>query len=138
MVAKRILCSDRLRRVPKRFSWLDHGLVRDKHIRGLSHESLALYLFLVTVGDADGLSYYSDASIEDYLNLNALRTSLARSELCAAGLIAYSRPLYQVLSLELGSGALPQAPCEQPHPRGGSEPVTVGDVLRQAMEVHDD
>ena len=69
MVAKRILCSERLRRVPKRFSWLDHRLVRDKHICGISHPSLALYLFLVTVSDADGLSYYSDEAIRTYLYL---------------------------------------------------------------------
>jgi hypothetical protein len=42
MVVKRILCPDRLRRVPKQFSWVDLCLVRDKHICGLSHTSLAL------------------------------------------------------------------------------------------------
>jgi hypothetical protein len=56
MVAKRILCSERLRRIPRQFSWLDHRLVRDKYLCGISHSSLALYLFLVTVSDADGLS----------------------------------------------------------------------------------
>jgi hypothetical protein len=132
MVAKRILCPDRLRRVPKQFSWVDHRLVRDEHIRGLSHQSLALYLFLVTVSDADGLSYYSNAAIERYLNLHSVMAAEARRELCCAGLIAYSRPLYQVLSLEEASAALPAALCEHPRPRGSSEPLALGDILRQA------
>lgn len=133
MVAKRILCSNRLRRVPRQFSWLDHRLVRDRHFYGLSHSSLALYLFLVTVSDADGLSYYSDASIEEHLNLPAQKIAAVRAELCAAGLIAYSKPLYQVLSLEkparqkeivLTGESLPQ--------RGRSDLASLGDILRQA------
>ena len=63
MIVKRVLCRHRLRRVPSQFSWVDHRLVRDRHICDRSAQALALYLFLVTVGDADGLSYYSDGSI---------------------------------------------------------------------------
>jgi hypothetical protein len=133
MVAKRILCPDRLRRVPRQFSWVDHRLVRDKHTCGLSHESLALYLFLVVVSDADGLSYYSDAAIERHINIHPAMIAQARAELCAAGLLAYSRPLYQVLSLEKVSARLPAAPCESAQPRGSSEAVSLGEVLRQAM-----
>lgn len=140
MVRKRILCSDRLRRVPKQFSWVDHRLVRDKHICGLSHRSLALYLFLITVSDADGLSYYSDGTMERYLNLDVTMTALARAELCTAGLIAYSRPHYQVLSLEMSQGKLPGGLCEDqsPSPRCKSEPVSLGAILREAMGVNDD
>jgi len=134
MVMKRIICPDRLRRVPKQFSWVDHRLVRDEHICGVSHRSLALYLFLVTVSDADGLSYYSDSAIERYLDLSALMAGQARAELCAAGLIAYSRPLYQVLSLEKAACAsLAAAPWQYPSPRGRGEPDSVGDILRQAL-----
>lgn len=129
MVAKRILCPDRVRRVPRQFSWVDHRLVRDKHVCGLSYQALALYLFLVVVSDADGLSYYSDAAIARYLNLDSTMAAQSRRELCGAGLIAYSRPLYQVLSLEKMSAA----PCECPRPRGSSEAVSLGEVLRQAL-----
>jgi hypothetical protein len=134
MVAKRILCSDRLRRVPRQFSWLDHRLVRDEHFCGLSHPSLALYLFLVTVSDADGLSYYSDISIEHHLNLTPLMTGQARAELCAAGLIAYSKPIYQVLSIEKSAVRKEVIVTDNiQHQRGSSDLVTLGDVLRQAM-----
>ena len=51
---------ERIRTPPKQFSWVDHRLVRDHYIDRCSHQSAALYLFLVTVADAQGLSYYSD------------------------------------------------------------------------------
>jgi hypothetical protein len=62
-VFKRVLCRERLRQVPPQFSWIDHRLVRDRHISRCSANALALYLFLVTVADGQGLSYYADASI---------------------------------------------------------------------------
>jgi len=133
MLEKRIICSDRMRFVPKRFSWIDHALVRKKHICGLSYESLALYLFLLTVADAEGVSYYSDASIDRYLKLDSVKLDIARHELCHAGLIAYSKPFYQVLSLQSRSHALPAAPCEKPHPRSrrtaNADAVHIGQVL---------
>jgi len=132
MVAKRIICSDRLRRVPKQFSWLDHRLVRDNHIRGISHQALALYLFLVTVSDADGLSYYSEGAIERYVTLDSVLLGVARAELCAAGLIAYRRPLYQVLSLDTPT-VTPSAPDQRAQRRDWCGPTSVGDILRQAL-----
>jgi hypothetical protein len=97
---KRILCAQRRRRIPESFSWVDHRLVRDGHISLCSHEALSLYLFLVTVADADGLSYYSDASAGRLLNMSAAMLAGARRELTGCGLLGYSRPLYQVLSLD--------------------------------------
>ena len=63
MVEKRLLCPHRRRRTPAQFSWLDHRLVRERRLERCPVEAWALYLFLVTVGDAQGLSYYSDASV---------------------------------------------------------------------------
>ena len=99
MITKRLVCTHRLRRIPKRFSWIDQRLVREKHISALSCQSCALYLFLVTVADAEGLSYYSESSILKYLPFDSASLENARKELCATGLIAYRYPFYQVLSL---------------------------------------
>lgn len=121
-VIKRVLCPERLRRVPEQFSWIDHRLVRDRHIAGRSAGALALYLFLVTVADGQGLSYYSDPAIGRLLPLDASGLAHARQELIAARLIAYQRPLYQVLSLD------PPAA-----PRVG-QTMTLGQILQQAME----
>ncbi len=59
---KRLLVPSRVRQVPRQFSWVDHRLVRDHHIERCDPPALALYLFLVTVADAKGLSYYADGS----------------------------------------------------------------------------
>lgn len=126
---KRILRPDRLRRVPKAFSWVDHRLVRDRHISRCSHEALALYLFLITVADAEGLSYYSDPAAGRLLGMSEATLQRARRELCRAELIAYQAPLYQVLSLE--DSSLPLRPRRS---RGGDgEAVSIGEVLRQAI-----
>ena len=102
MMSKKVLCRERLRRVPEHFSWVDHRLVRDEYIRRVSPEALALYLLLV---DAEGLSYYADATAARLLSLTPGAVLNARQELVAASLIAYERPLYQVLALESKGGA---------------------------------
>ena len=99
-VVKRVLCRERLRRVPTQFSWIDHRLVRDKHICRCSVQALALYLLLVTVCDGEGLSYYSDDTLTRLLRLDHAALARARQELITTRLIAYQRPLYQVLALD--------------------------------------
>jgi hypothetical protein len=54
------------------------------------------------------------------LKMDALALAASRRQLVQAGLIAYERPCYQVLSLE-PVGA----------PRSG--PISVGELLRQAL-----
>jgi hypothetical protein len=121
-VIKRVLCPQKLRRVPQQFSWIDHRLVRDRHIAGRSAEALALYLFLVTVADGHGLSYYSDQTISRLLPLDVAALANARQELIAAGLIAYQRPLYQVLALDAPTPGSPRS--------GVGRPLSIGDILR--------
>jgi hypothetical protein len=100
MPAKRLLRPDRLRQVPTQFSWIDQRLVRDGHIGRCNAHALALYLMLVTVADSRGLSYYGDSSITRLLSMSQEQLESARADLIRMGLIAYTRPLYQVLSLE--------------------------------------
>lgn len=100
MKNKPILCSRRLRHVPRRFSWIDQRLVGDRHIQGPSAQALALYLFLCTVADAQGVSYYGDGSVAGMLGWDGETLRRARGELIEAALIAWSRPFYQVLSLD--------------------------------------
>ena len=82
---------------------LDHRLVRDGHIDGRSHAALALYLFLVTVGDSRGLSYWSQNAVARRRRLNLTALTAARGELAAAGLVAYEEPMWQVLELPGGA-----------------------------------
>ena len=129
---KRVLCPDRVRHVPRAFSWIDHRLVRDGHISRLSHQAQALYLFLVTVADAEGLSYYSDGKAARVLNMEEVTLKCARRDLHQAGLIAYRHPLYQVLSLDASAAAVPPLHPADPR-RGSGEEVSIGDVLRKAI-----
>lgn len=119
MTIKRLLCPQRLRRIPRQFSWIDQRLVREHYLERLSCEALALYLLLVTVADAQGLSYYSDRTVCGLLSLSEQALDEARSGLLRAQLIAYRAPLYQVLALEPGAAtASPSVP-----PKGAPEPI---------------
>jgi hypothetical protein len=100
MRVKRVLRPERLRRVPTQISWLDQRLVRDRHLERCDVHALALYLLLVTVADAQGLSYYGEARIAGLLSMPAARLSQARADLIRCDLIAFEHPLYQVLALD--------------------------------------
>ena len=97
---KHPICFSKLRQVPTQFSWVDQRLVRERYIDQLSSQACALYLFLVTVADAQGLSYYADPSLCQRLSLTSTELHQARQALIARGLVAYQRPLYQVLALD--------------------------------------
>lgn len=96
---KYLLLPQRLRQVPRQFSWIDQRLVRDGLIERCDPWAGALYLLLVTVGDAQGLSYYGEARLCRYLHLSLAQLGLARQRLIDADLVAFRAPLYQVLSL---------------------------------------
>jgi hypothetical protein len=89
-----------VRRVPDQFSWVDHRLVRERYIDHVSTGAASLYLFLITVSDSQGLSYYSDQSLSNRLGLDDMGLETARQELIVQRLVGWQRPLYQVLSLD--------------------------------------
>lgn len=133
MKTKPILCPQRLRHVPRQFSWIDQRLVRDRHITRCTCEALALYLLLCTVADARGASYYSDATAARLLSLPVSKLREARLQLVAAGLIAYRAPFYQVLSLDPEKGAVPSQPAPMPPPHT-NETLSLSEVLRRMLE----
>lgn len=96
---KHLIAIDRVRRVPRQFSWVDHRLVRGNYLMRASAPAWALYLVLVTVGDEHGLSYYADRTLARLLSLHEESIAEARRQLIAAGVLAYEAPLYQVLGL---------------------------------------
>jgi hypothetical protein len=123
---KQPLRPDRLRRVPPQFSWVDHRLVREEHLRRATPDGLALYLFLVTVADAQGMSWYGDRRCARHLGMDIPALQAARRSLIEVDLIAYEGPLYQVLSLDRVSGAR--------LPRGG-EAQSLAQILANMAEV---
>ncbi len=125
MIAKSPILPQRVRKVPKSFSWIDHRLVSDKHIDLCSHAAAALYLFLVCVGDDKGLSYYGDQSIMKKLSMDQQVLENARSELVRNGLIAWKRPIYQILCLE---------PVVAGKTLREESAMSLGDILKKAVE----
>ena len=129
---KRLLIPSRVRRVPRQFSWVDQRLVRDHHIERCEPSALALYLFLVTVADAQGLSYYADSSTSRLLSLSPERLAQARETLIRAELIAYEAPLYQVLALDRLCVSTP--PPAKTCSSAAGELRSMREVLRQTLE----
>jgi hypothetical protein len=127
MIEKYPICPQRIRQVPKQFSWVDQCLVRERYIEHCSHQGAALYLFLVTVADCQGLSYYSDPSIMKRLSMDQFTLEQARQNLIQLGLIAYKKPLYQVLALEANprSTSKPRVSMDQP--------LAIGRIFKQII-----
>jgi len=123
---KVLLRPERLRQVPPRFSWCDQRLFRQGLTARCGSDALALYLFLLTVADSRGLSFYSDASVGRFLRLDPMALRCARGQLLEADLIAHQKPHYQLLSL-----------LDRSDPRPSStrlgEAASVGDILRRAL-----
>ncbi len=115
-----------VREVPQRFSWIDQRLVREHHIEEGSSDSWRLYLFLVTVSDAKGLSYYSDQTLCRLFSWQYSQLQNSRQELLSRELIAYKMPVYQVL--DLGKRNLRTE--REPRERGKDTMSSVADILK--------
>ena len=126
----------RIRHMPTQFAPVDRRLVYDRHTCRLTHQQISLYVFLHCVGDAAGLSYYSDERICQYLHLNMSELRDARQGLLQRQFILYRRPIYQLLDLP--------RPASVPSPdassslrdgsgrsRAASEPVPIGVVVSE-------
>ena len=98
-IRKLPLKSWRLRRVPRGFGWVDHRLLKEKLVCQCSSDALALYLILVLAADGEGLSFYGDYSLCSLLGMDMQRLELARENLIYNDLIAWEKPLYQVLEV---------------------------------------
>ena len=130
----------RLRQIPPQFSWIDHRLVREHYFERCSCDALALYLFLLTVADARGLSYYSQPRLMKSLKMGTICFSQARTELIETRLIAYQHPLYQVLALGVDAIEKKQQLSGENSPESPRPPVAIKTILQQlsvARSSHD-
>ena len=131
---KQVLRPERLRQVPEQFSWVDQALVQRHFIDRCDTRAAALYLFLITVSDAQGLSYYGESTLAARLRLNAGDLAPARAQLIKLELIAYQAPLYQVLALAGTRVALRTAPSAPPQTsvcETGAGLVSMAQLLEQ-------
>ena len=120
--------------MPEQFSWIDQALVQRHLIDRCDAHAAALYLFLVTVADAQGLSYYGGATLTQRLHLSSEQLGAARRQLIDLELVAYQAPLYQVLAIP-GTTLAPRTPAASPAtaPAAGASgaPVSLAQLLEQ-------
>ena len=132
----------------RQFSWVDQALVQRGLIDRCEARAAALYLFLVTVCDAQGMSYCGAATLAPRLRLSPEELGAARAQLVELELIAYQPPLYQVLALpraapQMAPGAPPHTPpsvpLRMPTPapaRDTSGPVSIAHLLERMKQRH--
>ena len=99
MIKNIILCPDRVRKINGSFAFIEHRFLRDGFFVGLDHHELLLYLFLILVGDRNGISFYSYDKICTLLSCSVDEHVLARDSLIEKDLIAFDGKFFQVLSL---------------------------------------
>jgi hypothetical protein len=134
MPIKRLIDPRRMRKaLPRGFGWIDHRLLRDGYLNRCSPQALALYVLLVCASDAQGLSYYSAPRIAQLLSLEPAALSEARRELIGLGLIAYQKPLYQLLSLEGEVRDLKSQPPKRSV--ADSEPQAIGTIMKSDLSL---
>lgn len=131
MIEPRILCPERLRRAPAKFSWVDHRLARDNHFHHCQPHAWALYLLLVTVGNAHGVSWYATRTIATMLEMPAEAVAEARAQLVRSDMIAFDPPFYQVLSLD---GWRAQEQEERAPPTTKTSLEVIRDIIRRLDE----
>jgi hypothetical protein len=125
MIKKKILDSQRLRRIDGGFSFIPHRFLTDGFLTSLDQKEILLYLFLILVSDRHGLSFYSYASICSLLQLTLDQYIEARDGLIEKDLIAFDGTIFQVLSL----------PCQPVKSSAHKEdPAAIVELIRQSLE----
>jgi len=96
-----------VRRIAGSFAWIDHRLLRRGYLQAMTHQEMALYLFLVLAADRHGVSFYRKEKICDLVALDFQPFEVARDRLIGAKLIAFEpysaltpNGYYQVLAVD--------------------------------------
>ena len=91
--------SDRIRSIPRSFSWIDREILHRRFLHKMSQEEILLYFFLVLVGGPEGTSFWSYQRIGKLLKLTQGEIEGAIRSLAKKELIAFRFPTFQVLAL---------------------------------------
>jgi hypothetical protein len=138
MIEQSPLCPERLRQITGSFAWIEPRVFRDGFWTSLRHQELLLYIFLVLVGDPNGLSYYRFDKLCTLLQ-GALAASLvARKALIHKDLIAFDGHLLQGLSRPHKPVTRPTTPLQSAPHMAPADPATLRQSLRHSLgEDHD-
>ncbi len=97
----------RVRKITKPFAWIDNRLLRNGFLQVMTHQEMSLYLFLVLVGDRQGVSFYRKENMCEIVSLTFKDFDIARDRLIDLELIAFEsynalspNGHYQILPIE--------------------------------------
>jgi len=97
----------KIRNIKGSFAWIDHRLMRNGFIEVMTHQDLALYMFLILAADRNGVSFYRKEKICEAVLLDFSQFEIARDRLINMKLVAFEgysvlspNGYYQVLSIE--------------------------------------
>ena len=71
----------KIRSIRNSFAWIDHRLVRNGFIETMTHQDMALYLFLVLAADKNGVSFYRKEKICQAVSLDYSQFEIAKDRL---------------------------------------------------------
>ena len=110
-------------RYPKgAYGWVDLRIVTDGHLEALDPGAALTYLFLCTVGNREGVSFWSRARMARMLNLPREVVESALLTLTETGLIAATERVVQVLAVPVRGAGQPVASQTTPPPPIPSPP----------------
>jgi hypothetical protein len=132
MIKKKILNSDRIRRINGGFSYIPHRFLCDGFLAALQQKELLLYLFLVIASDRHGLSFYSYDAICRLLQLDLDQYLNARNALIDKDLIAFDGTVFQVL--ELPATPVLAATKKRAHPKPTKSQATIARLVEQSLK----
>lgn len=89
----------RIRQPRGAYGWVDLRFVTEGHLQALDPGAALTYLFLCTVGNREGISFWSRPRMARLLNLPEETIEIAMRTLSAADLIVASDRVIQVLPL---------------------------------------
>jgi len=127
MISKQPIVAERIRKISRSFSWIDHRLLTDGFLKAMASHEILLYFFLVLVGDKNGVSFYSYDKICQLLKIELDDYIKARDQLIQRSLIACHQGRFQVLEL-------PRQKKQVDEPKRGDEFRSLKAIFQTLME----
>ena len=127
------LCPHRVRKIAGSFAFIEHRFIRKGFFSSLSHQELLVYVFLVLVGDRNGISFYSYDRICTVLRICVDEYILARNGLIKKDLIAFDGQIFQVLSLPEHS-VIPKTKPLSEEEMDQKDPATIHQIIRESLD----
>jgi len=114
----------RIRRIEGSFSWIDHRFI--PMMVDLGRDENLLYLWLIAVGDRNGVSFYSDEKTASRLKISVSEIEAARGGLIAKGFVAYRGGVSQVLALPVSDPPEERRECAIERRANNQDPLSEG------------